>query len=74
MGFAERRVVDYLCTWGWDSEGAQEEVEDKKWVWIRGLKALGTRRCNKGWHKFAGGGGGGGVLEMGFRMPKVENF
>ena len=32
----------------------QEEVEDKKWVWIRGLRALGTRRCNEGWHKFVG--------------------
>ena len=34
--------------------------EDKKWVWIRGLQALGTRRCNEGRHKFAMGGIGNG--------------
>ena len=49
----------------------QEEVEDKKRVWIRGLQALGTRRCNEGWHKGGGGGGGGGIRNE-VRMPKVE--
>ena len=30
---------------GWNVKG---HMEDKKWVWIQGLQALGTRRCNEG--------------------------